>query len=95
LPVDSVSWLDSMDFCQKLSKKTGRSYRLPSEAEWEYACRAGTTSPFAFGETITPAMVNYDSTYPYANAAKGNPRKKTTFGFYILPQIELNSPRSH
>jgi formylglycine-generating enzyme required for sulfatase activity len=53
LPVDSVTWLKATEFCRKLSKKTGRTYRLPSEAEWEYACRAGTTSPFAFGETIT------------------------------------------
>jgi eukaryotic-like serine/threonine-protein kinase len=47
LPVEQVSWLDAVDFCQKLSQKTGRIYRLPSEGEWEYACRAGTTSPFA------------------------------------------------
>jgi eukaryotic-like serine/threonine-protein kinase len=78
LPVDSVSWLDAMDFCQKLSQKTGRAYRLPSEAEWEYACRAGTQNPFAFGETITPAVVNYDGNYPYASAAKGEYREKTT-----------------
>jgi eukaryotic-like serine/threonine-protein kinase len=78
LPVDSVSWLDGMDFCEKLSQKTGRTYRLPSEAEWEYACRAGTTTPFAFGETITPAVVNYDGNYTYGKAAKGENRKKTT-----------------
>jgi formylglycine-generating enzyme required for sulfatase activity len=78
LPVDSVSWLDAMDFCQKLSQKTGRAYRLPSEAEWEYACRAGTKTPFAFGETITPAVVNYNGSYPYASAAKGGYRQKTT-----------------
>jgi eukaryotic-like serine/threonine-protein kinase len=78
LPVEQVSWLDAMDFCQKLSKKTGRTYRLPSEAEWEYACRANTTTPFAFGETITPAVVNYDGNYTYAKAAKGEYRKKTT-----------------
>jgi formylglycine-generating enzyme required for sulfatase activity len=78
LPVEQVSWLDAMDFCQKLSQKTGRTYRLPSEAEWEYACRAGTTTPFAFGETISPAIVNYNGTYPYGNAAKGEYREKTT-----------------
>jgi eukaryotic-like serine/threonine-protein kinase len=79
LPVDSVRWLDSIDYCQKLSQKTGRTYRLPSEAEWEYACRAGTTTPFAFGETITPEIVNYDgSTDPYASADRGENRKKTT-----------------
>jgi eukaryotic-like serine/threonine-protein kinase len=78
LPVDSVSWLDAMDFCQKLSQKTGRTYRLPSEAEWEYACRAGTATPFAFGEAISPATVNYNGNYPYGNAAKGEYREKTT-----------------
>jgi eukaryotic-like serine/threonine-protein kinase len=78
LPVDSVSWLDAMDFCQKLSRETGRTYRLPSEAEWEYACRAGTTTTFAFGETITPEFVNYDGNHPYRNAAKGDYRQRTT-----------------
>jgi eukaryotic-like serine/threonine-protein kinase len=80
LPVDSVNWLEAMDFCQKLSRKTGHTYRLPSEAEWEYACRAGTTTPFAFGETITPAIVNYDGNYPYAYADKGEYRQRTTTG---------------
>jgi eukaryotic-like serine/threonine-protein kinase len=78
LPVDSVSWLDAINFCQKLSHKTGRTYRLPSEAEWEYACRASTTTPFAFGETITPAVVNYNGNYPYASAAIGEYRQQTT-----------------
>jgi formylglycine-generating enzyme required for sulfatase activity len=78
LPVDSVSWLDAMDFCQKLSQKTGRAYRLPSEAEWEYACRAGTKTPFAFGKTITSAMVNYNGNTSYASAANGEYRQKTT-----------------
>jgi len=58
-PVEQVSWNDAVEFCQKLSQKTGKSYRLPSEAEWEYACRAGTTTPFHFGETITLDLVNY------------------------------------
>jgi eukaryotic-like serine/threonine-protein kinase len=62
LPVECVSWLRAIDFCKKLSEKTGRTYRLPSEAEWEYACRAGTETPFAFGETITPEIVNYGDT---------------------------------
>ena len=65
LPVEQVSWNDAVEFCQRRSQKTGKIYRLPSEAEWEYACRAGTTTPFYFGETITPDLVNYDGNYPY------------------------------
>jgi formylglycine-generating enzyme required for sulfatase activity len=77
LPVEQVSWEESVEFCQRLSKKTGREYRLPSEAEWEYAARAGTQTPFAFGETITPEIVNYAGKYTYAGAAKGTYRRKT------------------
>jgi formylglycine-generating enzyme required for sulfatase activity len=77
LPVESVSWEESVEFCARLSRATGRSYRLPTEAEWEYACRAGTTTPFAFGQTVTPQLCNYDGDYPYAQAPKGTYRKKT------------------
>jgi eukaryotic-like serine/threonine-protein kinase len=77
-PVEQVSWDDAVEFCQKLSQKTGRKYRLPSEAEWEYACRGGSTTPFYFGETITTDLVNYDGNYPYASAPKGQFRKETT-----------------
>ena len=77
-PVEKVSWHDAVKFCQQLSEKTGQEYRLPSEAEWEYACRAGTITPFYFGETITPDLVNYDGNYPYASAPKGVYRKQTT-----------------
>jgi formylglycine-generating enzyme required for sulfatase activity len=59
-PVETVSWNDAVAFCEKLSEMTGRTYRLPSEAEWEYACRAGTTTPFHFGPTITTDLANYD-----------------------------------
>lgn len=61
-PVERVSWYRAVEFCARLSQKTGRDYRLPSEAEWEYACRAGTTTPFHFGETITTDLANYRGT---------------------------------
>ncbi|MBW4561552.1 MAG: formylglycine-generating enzyme family protein [Mojavia pulchra JT2-VF2] len=77
-PVEQVSWDDAVEFCKKLSQKTGRTYRLPSEAEWEYACRAGTTTPFYFGETITTDLANYDGTYTYGSAPKGQYRQQTT-----------------
>ena len=77
-PVERVSWLEAREFCARLSKHSGRDYRLPSEAEWEYACRAGTTTPFHFGETITPELVNYDGNYPYGGAPKGEYRVQTT-----------------
>ncbi|QYX34248.1 formylglycine-generating enzyme family protein [Sphaerospermopsis torques-reginae ITEP-024] len=78
LPVEQVSWHDAVEFCARLSKKTGRQYRLPSEAEWEYACRAGSAKPFAFGDTITTDVVNYDGNYTYGNASKGKYREQTT-----------------
>ena len=52
-PVEQVNWHEAVEFCKRLSRKTGRDYNLPSEAQWEYACRAGTTTPFHFGEAIT------------------------------------------
>ena len=78
LPVEKVSWYDCVEFCERLSKKTGRLYRLPSEAEWEYACRAGTTTPFHFGDTITPDLANYNGNYTYGAASKGEYRERTT-----------------
>ncbi|PAX60702.1 SUMF1/EgtB/PvdO family nonheme iron enzyme [Brunnivagina elsteri] len=77
-PVERVFWYDAAEFCARLSKKTGRQYRLPSEAEWEYACRAGTTTPFHFGETITSKLANYDASYTFAEEAKGVYRQQTT-----------------
>jgi len=77
-PVEQVSWHEAMEFCGRLSKKTGRNYRLPSEAEWEYACRAGTNTPFHFGETITTDLANYDGNYVYGAASKGKYREETT-----------------
>jgi formylglycine-generating enzyme required for sulfatase activity len=77
-PVDSVSWYDAMEFCARLARKTGKPYRLPSEAEWEYACRAGTTTPFHFGETISTKIANYDGNYTYGGGEKGIYRRETT-----------------
>jgi len=85
-PVDNVSWDESVKFCHKLSALTGKAYRLPSEAEWEYACRAGTTTPFYFGETITTDLANYTGTDnqnfgwsgSYGTGPKGITRKQTT-----------------
>ena len=87
-PVEQVSWYEAVEFCQRLSQLTGRDYRLPSEAEWEYACRAGTTTAFHFGETITTDLANYrgtdweykKKTYPgnYGKGPKGIFRGQTT-----------------
>jgi formylglycine-generating enzyme required for sulfatase activity len=77
-PVERVSWQDALEFCARLSKHTGKNYRLPSEAEWEYACRAGTKTPFYFGDTISTDLANYDGNYVYDNGKKGQYRGQTT-----------------
>ncbi|MBX9258545.1 SUMF1/EgtB/PvdO family nonheme iron enzyme [Desmonostoc muscorum CCALA 125] len=84
-PVESVSWYDAVEFCSRLARHTKRQYRLPSEAEWEYACRAGTTTPFHFGETITTDFANYRGTDDeehksgsYGRGPKGIYREETT-----------------
>ncbi|MBD2693615.1 SUMF1/EgtB/PvdO family nonheme iron enzyme [Anabaena catenula] len=77
-PVERVNWNNAVVFCEKLSQKIGKTYRLPSEAEWEYACRAGTTTPFHFGETITTDLANYHGNYTYADVVKGIYRQETT-----------------
>ncbi|MCL2934375.1 MAG: bifunctional serine/threonine-protein kinase/formylglycine-generating enzyme family protein [Trichodesmium sp. MAG_R03] len=77
-PVECVSWYDATEFCQNLFMKTGENYRLPSESQWEYACRAGTITPFYFGETITSELINYNGNFPYGNAPKGKYREQTT-----------------
>jgi formylglycine-generating enzyme required for sulfatase activity len=69
-PMVMVNWSVAKAYCKKLSELTGKNYRLPSEAEWEYSCRANTKTPFYFGETITADLVNHDSNFPYANTPK-------------------------
>jgi formylglycine-generating enzyme required for sulfatase activity len=78
LPVEQVSWEDCQEFIKKLRKKDKKLYRLPSEAEWEYACRAGTKTPFHFGETISTDQANYNGNFTYGTGKKGVYREKTT-----------------
>ena len=88
MPVEHVSWWEAVEFCDRLSRATGRTYRLPTEAEWEYACRAGTTTAFHFGETITADLVNYDANYPFGKGPKGTPRRMP------VPEGSINAPNA-
>ncbi len=77
-PVENVSWDDTQRFIERLNELVpGGGFRLPTEAEWEYACRAGTTTAFWFGDQITPEQVNYDGNHPYAGGRKGKYRNET------------------
>jgi formylglycine-generating enzyme required for sulfatase activity len=77
-PVERVSWFDAIEFCRRLSQRTGKRYGLPSEAQWEYACRAGSTTPFHFGDTITPELANYNGNNDWGRGPKGAYREQTT-----------------
>ena len=85
-PVEQVSWYEAVEFCARLNRflenrpsaHTGRAYRLASEAEWEYACRAGTTTPFHTGKMLTTEVANYNGNYTYADGPKGENREATT-----------------
>jgi hypothetical protein len=77
-PVERVSWNHAQEFCARLSRMANKTYRLPSEAEWEYACRAGTTTPFYCGETISTDLANYNGNYTYGQGQEGEYREKTT-----------------
>ena len=68
-PVVCVSWYDALAYTKWLSEKTGKDYRLPTEAEWEYVARAGTTGPFSFKDNISYKNANYQSNYTYAAKA--------------------------
>jgi len=78
LPVDNLSWDDCQEFIKKLREKDKKVYRLPTEAEWEFCCRAGTKTPFHFGETISTDQANYFGEAVYGDGNKGVYRKKTT-----------------
>ena len=82
LPVENVSWHDAQEFCARLSKATGKLYRLPSEAEWEYACRANTTTPYYFGDTITTDLVNHRNKYGQTTEVGKFP--PNAFGLYDM-----------
>ena len=76
-PVEHVAWEDAAEFCRKASDLTGKRFRLPTEAEWEYACRAGTITPFNFGDDISPEQANYNGNFTYGWGEKGVYRKET------------------
>jgi formylglycine-generating enzyme required for sulfatase activity len=104
-PVESVSWREAIAFCNKLSEReglgpcyrhdggrieSGYGYRLPTEAEWEYACRARTTTAFAFGASLSPAMANFDGSAVYNGSSKGaNLRRTTPVGGYAPNRFGL------
>jgi eukaryotic-like serine/threonine-protein kinase len=93
LPVEQVTWHKAKEYCRKLSQKTGKNYALPSESQWEYACRAGTNTLFSFGDRITTDIANYNGKFTYKNHQLGLNRNQTTevdkfppngFGIYDL-----------
>jgi formylglycine-generating enzyme required for sulfatase activity len=82
-PVERVSWSDAVEFCRRLSdlpeeRAAGRAYRLPTEAEWEYACRAGTGAPFHYGEALSSRLANFNGRYPYGGAVRGPNLEQTS-----------------
>lgn len=83
LPVINVSWRDANAYAAALCEMTGETYRLPSEAEWEYACRAGSSGPFSFAEPVSAALANYDSSQPYdGGSAAPGPGRTCAVGTY-------------
>ncbi|BAZ10733.1 hypothetical protein NIES4071_25560 [Calothrix sp. NIES-4071] len=78
LPVEHITWFEAIEFCERLQLQTGKPYRLPSEAEWEYACRAGTETPFYFGDTISLQLATYDGSKRYRSGPKGLSSEQTS-----------------
>jgi len=87
LPAVSVTWVDAAEYCAWLSLVSGRPYRLPSESEWEFACRAGSIASFAFGETPTPLLANYQYD---GNGSGPLPRGRTPVGAYPVNDFGLH-----
>jgi formylglycine-generating enzyme required for sulfatase activity len=83
-PVESVTWHDTVAFCEQLSKLTERTYRLPSEAEWEYACRAGTKTPYHFGRTTSQEVANYNNSREIGTTVVGQYGVANVFGLYDM-----------
>src|SRR5437764_806214 len=77
-PVEAVSWEGCQEFCARLSRKGGQHFRLPTEAEWEYVCRTGTTTPFSFGETISTEQANYNDQHTQEQGGTGVSLGRTT-----------------
>ena len=77
-PVEEVPWAEAAQFCKRLSAREGVEYHLPTEAQWEYACRAGTTTPFYTGDTISTDQANYNGNFAYGDGKKGRYREKPT-----------------
>jgi formylglycine-generating enzyme required for sulfatase activity len=89
-PIEQVNWFEAVEFCQRLSQHTGRIYRLPTEAEWEYACRVGSITPFHFGDTITTDLANYRGTdheeYKWSGSYNQGPK-----GIYLQETTPVDS----
>lgn len=78
LPVERVTWEEATKYCEKLSEKSAKAVKLPTEAQWEYACRAGTTAPFSFGETIAADQANYNTDEKYGTGVKVEKKESKT-----------------
>jgi formylglycine-generating enzyme required for sulfatase activity len=76
-----------MEFCQRLGRLDGHAYRLPTEAEWEYACRAGTQSPFFWGDIISTDLVNHDGNYTYGRGTRGAYRERPVPAGSLPPNV--------